>query len=107
MTTTAQNAANPMNHAFTGRKPSKAQVLAQAKRLANNGADFVALTWGENWIDLSQDANGYWSGIGWFKEIGGDWVARELNHCPRKALDQAFGNPVQFMRDHFTIIHVK
>ena len=71
------------------------------------GADFIALSWGENWADLSKDANGYWSGIGWIKEIGGDWLARELNHCPRKALDRGFGDPIKFMRDHFTIIHVK
>jgi hypothetical protein len=104
--TNAQTAANPFCHAFTGRKPSKAQVLNKAKQFDKQGADFVALTWGENWIDLVL-IDGYWHGSGWFKEIGGDWVARELNHCPRKALDQAFGNPVQFMRDHFTIIHVK
>lgn len=98
---------NVQNHNFTGRKPSKAQVMAQAKRLANQGADFVALTWGENWIDLTQDINGNWSGIGWFKDIGGDWVARELNHCPSKALNRAFGDPVAFLRDHFTIISIK
>lgn len=105
--TTAQTAANPMCHQFNGRKPTKAQVLAQAKRLENQGADFIAITWGENWIDLSQDTNGFWSGIGWIKEIGGDWVARELNHCPKKALAQGFGDPIKFMRDHFTVIHVK
>ena len=104
--TNAQNAANPMNHNFTGRKPSKAQVMAQAKRLANQGSDFVALTWGENWIDLVL-IDDYWHGSGWFKEISGDWVARELNHCPKKALAQGFGDPVAFLRDHFTIIHVK
>lgn len=98
---------NAQNHNFTGRKPSKAQVLAQAKRLANGGADFVSLTWGENWIDLHQDNGGFWSGTGWIKEIGGDYVARELNHCPRKALNQAFGDPVAFLRDHFVVVHVK
>jgi len=71
------------------------------------GADFIGLTWGENWIDLTQDTNGNWSGIGWFKEIGGDWVARELNHCPKKALNHAFGDPVAFLRDHFTVISIK
>jgi hypothetical protein len=91
---------NAQNHNFTGRKPSKTQVMAQAKRLANAGADFVGLTWGENWIDLHQDTNGNWSGTGWIKEIGGDWIARELNHCPKKVLTQGFGDPVKFLRDH-------
>ena len=97
---------NRMHHEFTGRKPSKAQLLAKAKTFDNQGADFVSLIWGENWVDLTKE-NGYWTGIGWIKEIGGDWLARELNHCPRKAFNNAFGDPVQFMKDHFTIIHVK
>jgi hypothetical protein len=98
---------NAQNYSFSGRKPSKAQVLNQAKRLEKAGADFVALTWGENWIDLTLDTNGYWSGIGWFKEIGGDWVARELNHCPSKALAKQFNDPVKFLRDHLTVIHIR
>jgi hypothetical protein len=98
---------NVKMHDFTGRKPSKAQTIAKAKQLANLGADFINLTWGENWIFLELDHNGYWSGGGWFKEIGGDWVARELNHCPRKALAQGFGDPVAFLRDHFTVISIK
>jgi hypothetical protein len=98
---------NRQFHGFTGRKPSKAQVMAQAKRLANAGADFIGLTWGENWIDLDQDTNGNWSGTGWFKEIGGDWIARELNHCPSKALAHAFGDPIKFLNDHFTVISIK
>lgn len=94
---------NAMNHAFTGRKPSKAQVLAHANRLAKQGADFIGLTWGENWIDLTL-IDGYWHGAGWFKELGGDYVARDMNHA--QTLNKAMGNPVQFMRDHFTVIHI-
>jgi hypothetical protein len=97
---------NAQNHNFTGCKPSKAQVMAQAKRLANAGADFIGLTWGENWIDLVL-IDDYRHGSGWIKEIGGDWIARELNHCPRKALAQGFGDPVAFLRDHFTVISIK
>ena len=106
MTSNAQTAANPLTHNFAGRKPSKAQVMAQAKRLEKQGADFIALTWGENWIDLVL-IDDYWHGSGWFKEIGGDWTARELNHCPRKALARKFDDPVKFMREHFTIVHVR
>lgn len=97
---------NAQNHNFTGRKPSKAQVMAQAKRFDAQGADFVSLTWGENWIDLQKQSNGIWCGFGWIKEIGGDWVARELNHCPKKALAQGFGDPIKFLNDHFTVIHI-
>lgn len=98
---------NAQNHNFTGRKPSKAQALAKAKALADKGADFVSLTWGENWADLTKSDAGYWHGSGWIKDIGGDWLARELNNCPKKAFSNAFGNPVQFMREHFTIINIK
>lgn len=104
--TNAQNAANPMHHQFTGRKPSKAQLMAKAKAFDNQGADFIAFAWGENWIDLTL-VDGYWHGSGWIKEIGGDWLARELNHCPRKALNQGFGDPVKFLRDHFVVVHIK
>ena len=97
---------NAQNHNFTGRKPSKAQVLNQAKRLEKLGADFVALTWGENWIDLTLSEAGYWYGSGWLKDIDGDWVARELNHYPSKALAKQFNDPVKFLRDHLTVIHI-
>ena len=105
--TNSQNFANPFFHNFTGRKPSKIQIMAQVKRFENQAADFISITWGENWIDLYLDQNGYWSGNGWIKDIDGAWIARELNHCPKKALNNAFGNPVQFMRDHFQIVHIK
>ena len=105
--TNAQNACNPMHHEFTGRKPSKAQLMAKAKAFDNQGSDFISLTWGENWVDLHKDSGGYWSGTGWIKDIGGDWLARELNHCPRKALAQGFGDPIKFLRDHLVVINVK
>lgn len=69
-----------MCHNFTGRKPSKAQALAKFKQLTKQGADFVSLTWGENWTDLSKDHNGYWQGYGFLKDIDGAWLAREANH---------------------------
>lgn len=105
--TNAQNAANPLCYNFAGRKPSKRQALAKVKQLDDQGADFISLTWGENWTDLSKDANGYWHGYGFLKDVDGTWLARELNHCPKKALAKGFGDPVKFMREHFTIIHVK
>lgn len=105
--TNAQNACNPMHHEFLGRKPSKAQILSKAKAFDRSGSDFVSITWGENWIDLHKDNNGYWHGTGWIKEIGGDWVARELNHCPRKALNAGFVDPINFLRNHLTVIHIK
>jgi hypothetical protein len=98
---------NAMNFGFIGRKPSKAQVLAKAKQLEAKGANFISILWGENWMDLTQDTNGNWTGLGWIKDIGGDWVARELNHCPRKAFDNGFGNPIKFLNDHFTVISIK
>jgi hypothetical protein len=94
-------------HRFTGRKPSKAQALAHAKRLEKLGADFIGLIWGENWIDLTKSKAGYWYGSGWLKDIDGDWIARELNHCPSKALAHAFGDPIKFLNDHFTVISIK
>lgn len=97
---------NAMNHEFTGRKPSTRQALAKAKQFANQGADFVSLTWGENWIDLTKD-NGFWHGHGWLKDVDGAWIARELNHSPVDALAKRFGYPVEFLRDKLTIVNVK
>ena len=95
---------NGMNFGFIGRKPSKAQVLAKAKQLEAKGADFIGITWGENWIDLTQDTNGRWVGSGWIKEIAGGWVAMELDLCPTKVLARHFGNPIQFLNNHLTVI---
>lgn len=97
---------NVQNFDFQGRKPSKAQVISKAKQLAANGADFIDITWGENWLYLSLDPNGYWGGHGFIRDIGGDFVAREINHCPKLALKRGFGDPVKFLRDHLTVIHI-
>ena len=97
---------NVENFNFAGRRPSKAQVISKAKQLATTGADFIDLTWGENWITLTLDPNGYWIGAGWFRELGGDFVAREINHCPKLALQKGFGDPMGFLRDHLKIVHI-
>lgn len=92
---------------FNGKRPSLAQCIKAAKSSAAKGNQSIRLLWGENWLEISQQSNGRWTGYGWLKTIDSDKVAQALNDCPRKALDNSFGNPVQFMRDHFTIIHVK
>jgi hypothetical protein len=105
----AQNAANPYMHEFTGRKPSTRQALAKAKQFANKGADFVSLTWGENWIDLTLSEAGYWYGHGWLKDIDGAWVARELNHAKdiKRVFAQKLGCPIEFLNEKLTIVHIK
>jgi hypothetical protein len=71
---------NALNHNFQGRKPSKTHVSAAAKRLAKQGADYITITWGENWIDLAFDPIWGWSGNGWIKDIDAHYVARDINH---------------------------
>jgi hypothetical protein len=66
---------------FTGRKPSMRQCLAAAQRLAKTGADHIELAWGENWLQLMRQANGYWAGFGFIRDIDADRIAREMNHA--------------------------
>ena len=65
---------------FTGRKPSKAQVLSKVKFRAAAGITLIEVYWGENGITLDkQSPNGSWYGWGWIKDISGDSLAKELN----------------------------
>ena len=100
---------SPKTISFTGRKPSKVQILAKIKPLAAAGETFIEVYWGENWLQLDkQGNNGNWYGHGHIKDIAADTLAKELNNSERakKALNSGFGDPVEFMRKHFTIIHV-
>ena len=71
---------------FTGRKPSKAQVLAKCRAAIQSGAAAINIAWGENSIELDYSFNGRcWHGHGWIKEIGGDDIAQELNRDQSRA----------------------
>lgn len=83
---------------FPGKKPSLKQCTAQAKRMAKTGVDHIELQWGENWLQLEK-ISGFWQGLGFIRDIDAGIIARELNHSDI--------NPVQFMREHFQVIHIK
>lgn len=83
---------------FLGKKPSLKQCMAQAKRMAKAGADNIELQWGENWLQLEK-IGGFWQGFGFIRDIDAGIIARELNHSDI--------DPVQFMRDHFQIVHIR
>lgn len=87
-------------HTFTGRKPSKAQVMRTIGNMLDNGnVRDISIHWGENWIDLMQQSNGIWCGTGWIKDISGDDIAKELNEVRKEA--QAF------IKEHFIFVHIK
>ena len=67
---------------FTGRKPSRAQVVARIQTGIKAGAEAITLQWGENWIELDYH-RGQWSGRGWIRDIGADDIAQELNQAAR------------------------
>jgi hypothetical protein len=92
---------------FTGRKPSKVQIMAKLKPLLKTNETFIQIQWGENWITLEHLASG-WLGSGWIKGLSGDDLARELNSQfnAKQTLNKHFNDPVKFMREHFTIIHI-
>jgi ABC-type taurine transport system substrate-binding protein len=90
---------------FTGKRPSLAQCTKAAKQSAAKGNKAIRLLWGENWLEISQQTNGRWTGYGWLKTIDADKVAQALNQGD--ALNQAFDDPIKFMREHFTIVHVR
>jgi hypothetical protein len=69
---------------FKGRKPSKAQILAKVKPLAELGSTLIEVYWGENGITLDKTSGhgwniGPWYGYGWLKDISADSIASELN----------------------------
>lgn len=64
---------------FNGRKPSKAQVVRQVRRLMREGWYHIEVFWGENWISF-ENIHGYWHGQGWIRDISGQDLANfELN----------------------------
>lgn len=72
---------------FTGRKPSRAQVMAKIKAAIQAGAKSIEIAWGENAISLIYDDRRLstgWSGHGWIKDIGGDDLAKDLNQAARE-----------------------
>lgn len=74
---------------FTGRKPSKAQVMRAAGAAIEKGHKMLDIRWGENWLELSfHDGNREWYGYGWIKDISGDDLARELNLIRKIAQNQ-------------------
>ena len=99
---------SPKTVKFTGRKPSKVQILAKVKPLVKAGENFIDIQWGENCITLEHLPSG-WLGYGWIKDISGDDISRELNKQfnARQALNNAFDNPMEFLKNHFTIIHIQ
>ena len=74
---------------FTGRKPSKAQVLARVKTGIKAGAEAISLQWGEHTLDLDLH-RGQWWGSGHIREISAWDIAIELNQAAgetRRVLD--------------------
>jgi hypothetical protein len=90
---------------FNGKRPSLAQCIKAAKASATKGNDQIRLCWGENWLELRQQSNGRWVGYGWLRTIDADKVAQALNQA--QALNNAFGDPIKFLNDHFTVISIK
>ena len=64
---------------FTGKKPSKAQILSRVKQLALRGSTFIEVFWGENWLTLDKQFNDSWYGHSFIKNISGESIANELN----------------------------
>jgi hypothetical protein len=93
---------SPKTITFTGRKPSKAQILAKVKPLVSAGETFIEVLWGENWFQLDkQGNNGPWYGHGFIKDISADTVAQELNNSARtkQAFNSMFANPMQALNN--------
>ena len=62
---------------FTGRAPSRSQIIAHVKKAMAGGHDWIQLGWGENQITLEKLA-GDWLGYGWIRRTGGDDLARDI-----------------------------
>jgi len=68
---------------FDGRKPSKAQVVKEVRKMMKKGWNTIEVLWGENWLEFT-NVNGYWHGSGWIKDISGQDLANfDLNERKR------------------------
>jgi hypothetical protein len=90
----------PIEIEFKNRKPSRAVIMRTLGEYLKHGAKSFDIRWGENWIEIDWNPNqAQWYGRGWIKEIGGDDIAKELNAMRKEAQ--------QFIKEHFTFIHIK
>ena len=64
---------------FTGRKPSKVQVLKQVNEGIKQNATLIHISWGENRVEAEKFKHNGWVGSGWIKGISGYDIAIELN----------------------------
>lgn len=64
---------------YHGRKPSYDSASKMANKARLDGHEQITLIWGENWIELELFSNG-WVGTGWFKDVSGDDIAKDMNH---------------------------
>ena len=88
------------------KKPSITTLRAAIRKAVQQGATHMQLIWGENCIDIEWGgSNCKWHGNGWIGKHGGFDLANELNI--RASFDRQLGDPVQFIRDHFQIVHIK
>lgn len=87
-------------------KPSIRTLRADIKKAVDSGNTDIELIWGENWIEINwRGSNQKWSGSGWIGKNGGFDLANELNI--RAAFSDQFNDPIKFIKEHFTIIHIK
>jgi len=85
---------------YKNRKPSKAMIMRTIAEYLKQGGKSFCITWGENCIELDYHPNHeQWYGSGWIKELGGDNIAKELNAMRKEAQ--------QFIKNHFTFVHIK
>lgn len=96
---------------FKGRKPSIRQIMARLKPyivaspIKGTDHTYAEIVWGENFIQIDYD-NDRWHGYGHIKDISADTIAAQLNASPARAFNAAFGDPVSFLREHFTIVKI-
>ena len=76
---------------FTGRAPSKNQIMSHIRRAMSDGHTTIMLVWGENEISIEKrfynDFFGSWFGSGWIRKVGGDDIAQELSS---RSIDKFF-----------------
>lgn len=97
---------------FKGRKPSIRQIMSRLKPhivpdpIIGTDHTYAEIVWGENMLSLDYE-NEMWHGFGHIRDISADTIAAQLNASPARVFSKQFGDPVRFLREHFTIIHIK
>ena len=96
-----------LEHNFTGRCPSLAQIKSKVKLgVTAGGSDWIQLTWGENQITLEYMYRAKrWVGHGWIRRTSGYDLAMAINKGEFNVKPAQRSDDPRDLCPHPTVVH--